>query len=64
MATYLREEGRLAAALGDHSAARQAYRRYLALRADADPIFQVEVRTTRSALARMQDGAATTSVAR
>jgi hypothetical protein len=37
LATSVREEGRLAAATGDSTAARAAYARYLAMRNDADP---------------------------
>ena len=52
--TYHREEGRLAALTGDTAAAIRAYRRYLALRTDAEPRFQPRVREVRSALAALE----------
>jgi hypothetical protein len=51
---YHREEGRLAALTGDTTGAIRAYRRYLALRSDAEPRFQPKVQQVRSALAALQ----------
>jgi len=48
--TFLREEGRLAALTGDRESAIRAYRKYLALRADAEPIRAPEVARVRAAL--------------
>ena len=53
-ATYLREEGRLAAATGDRDGARRAYRRYLSLRSDAEPSLQPQVAGVRRELARLE----------
>jgi hypothetical protein len=47
---YLREEGRLAALTGDREGATRAYRHYLALRGDAEPGLQPEVRRVREEL--------------
>jgi hypothetical protein len=55
---YHREEGRLAALTGDTVAAIRAYRRYLALRGDAEPRLQPRVRQVRGALAALEQGAA------
>ena len=52
-ATYLREEGRLAAATGDREAAR-AYRRYLTLRENAERSLQPQVMKVRTELARIE----------
>lgn len=52
--TYLREEGRLAAATGDRDGARRAYRRYLSLRRDAEPSLQSQVAAVRRELARLE----------
>jgi hypothetical protein len=49
-----REEGRLAALTGDTAGAIRAYRRYLALRGDAEPRLQPRVRQVRSALAALE----------
>jgi DNA-binding SARP family transcriptional activator len=43
LATSVREEGRLAAASGDTTAARAAYVRYLAMRSDAEPSLAAEL---------------------
>ena len=51
---YHREEGRLAALTGDTTGAIRAYRRYLALRSDAEPRFQAKVQQVRSALAALE----------
>ncbi|HEV8598322.1 MAG TPA: serine/threonine-protein kinase [Gemmatimonadales bacterium] len=48
--TLLREEGRLAALTGDRDGAMRAYRRYLALRADAEPVLAPQVARVRAAL--------------
>jgi hypothetical protein len=48
--TYLREEGRLAALAGDRTGAIRAYRHYLALRSEAEPALQPEVRRVREEL--------------
>jgi hypothetical protein len=48
--TYLREEGRLAALAGDRAGAIRAYRHYLALRSEAEPALQPEVRRVREEL--------------
>lgn len=51
LATYLREEGRLAALTGDRERAIQAYRHYLALRRDPERAVADEVDRVRSELA-------------
>lgn len=43
LATSVREEGRLAAATGDSTAAKAAYVRYLAMRSDAEPVLAEEL---------------------
>jgi serine/threonine protein kinase/tetratricopeptide (TPR) repeat protein/TolB-like protein len=53
-ATYLREEGRLAAATGDSEGAALAYRRYLTLRENAEPSLQPQVIKVRTELARIE----------
>ena len=53
-ATYLREEGRLAAATGDYEGAARAFRRYLTLRDDPEPSLQPQVARVRSELARIE----------
>ena len=47
---YLREEGRLAALAGDRRGAIRAYRHYLALRGEAEPALQPEVRAVKAEL--------------
>ncbi len=47
---YLREEGRLAALTGDRDGAIRAYRHYLALRSEAEPALQPEVKRVREEL--------------
>jgi serine/threonine-protein kinase len=49
-ATYLREEGRLAALAGEREGAIRAYRHYLALRSEAEPSLQPEVRRVQEEL--------------
>jgi eukaryotic-like serine/threonine-protein kinase len=51
---YHREEGRLAALTGDTAGAILAYRRYIALRSEAEPQLQPRVRQVREALAALQ----------
>jgi tRNA A-37 threonylcarbamoyl transferase component Bud32/tetratricopeptide (TPR) repeat protein len=53
LASRLRQEGRLAALMGDRDAAIRAYQHYLALRADAEPAVQPEVDEVREALGRL-----------
>jgi hypothetical protein len=55
LASYLREEGRLAALLGDRSGAIRAYRRYLALRSRPEPSVAEQVEHVRGELARLSD---------
>jgi hypothetical protein len=52
-ATYLREQGRLAAAAGDTAAAVLAFDRYLRLRERAEPVLAQEVAQVRAELGRM-----------
>ena len=51
--TFLREEGRLAALTGDLAGAIKAYRRYLALRANAEPSLADEVARVQAELAAL-----------
>ena len=53
LATFLRQEGRLAEATGDRQGAINAYRRYLALRSRPEPSMQAEVDRMRAELARL-----------
>jgi hypothetical protein len=53
-ATYLREQGRLGAAVGDREAAIAAYRRYLRLRTRHEPVLDRDVATVRSELAKLE----------
>jgi hypothetical protein len=50
LATYLREEGRLAAATGDKEGAARAYRQYLAMRTAVAPSLRGEVDSVRAEL--------------
>ena len=50
LATYLREEGRLAAVSGDKESAARAYRQYLAMRTAAAPPLRAEVDSVRAEL--------------
>jgi hypothetical protein len=52
-ASYIREQGRLAALSGDRDAAIKAYNRYLELRANAEPAVQPRVDEVRAELARL-----------
>ena len=51
--TFLRETARLAAAQNDTALARDHYRRYLGLRANADPALRDDFERARTALARI-----------
>jgi DNA-binding SARP family transcriptional activator/TolB-like protein len=53
LSTYLREEGRLAAQVGDEGAVR-AYRHYLALRSAPEPTLQSRVAQVREEFARLE----------
>jgi tetratricopeptide (TPR) repeat protein len=53
LSTFLREEGRLAAAAGDRDGAIRAYSHYLAIRPDPEPAVQPEVERVRGELARL-----------
>jgi Tfp pilus assembly protein PilF len=57
VSTRLREEGRLAAAAGDSTAAIRAYRHYLALRPDPEAALVAEVNLVRGELQRLEEGA-------
>ena len=54
LSTYLREEGRLAAHLGDRAGAIRAYEHYLALRSDPEPVLRPERDRIRAELARLK----------
>ena len=56
LSTKLREEGRLAALVGDTAGAIRAYRNYLALRSAPEPALQSEVERVRAALRRLEAG--------
>lgn len=53
LSSYLREEGRLAARVGDREGAIRAYRHYLNLRSDPEPSVAPEVELVRDELARL-----------
>jgi len=53
-ATYLREQGRLGALVGDREAAIAAYRRYLRLRAHHEPVLDRDVATVRAELEKLE----------
>jgi tetratricopeptide (TPR) repeat protein/TolB-like protein len=53
-AIYLREQGRLGAAVGDRELAIAAYRRYLKLRAHHEPALDRDVATVRSELEKLE----------
>ena len=53
LATHLREEGRLAAMIGDRSGAARAWRDYLALRSDPEPSLRPGVDSVRAKLAQL-----------
>jgi hypothetical protein len=52
-ATFLREEGRLAALAGDTPGAIRAYRHYLAIRTDPEPEIATEDAAVRARLAEL-----------
>ena len=52
-AAHLREEGRLAALAGDRAEAISAYRHYLALRSDPEPVLRSKVDEVRAELAKL-----------
>ena len=54
LSTYLLEEGRLAALTGDREGAIAAYRKYLTLRADAEPEVAKELEAVRIELRRLE----------
>jgi DNA-binding SARP family transcriptional activator/TolB-like protein len=54
LSSFLREEGRLAAKLGDRAAAIRAYEHYLALRSDAEPILRQQRDSVRAQVARLK----------
>lgn len=56
LAPLLREEGRLAASLGDRAGAIRAYEHYLALRTDPEPIFRQERDRIRGEVNRLKRG--------
>jgi serine/threonine-protein kinase len=56
LSTLLRMEGELAAAVGDTAGAIRAYRHYLALRTDPEPVLQPVVRQVRTALETLTGG--------
>jgi len=62
LSTFLREEGRLAAKLGDRPGAIRAYRHYLALRSAPEPELRPEVERVRAELARLEPAPATASL--
>ncbi len=57
LAPFLRREGRLAAANGDTAGAVRAYRHYVRLRADAEPVLRADLGAVRGQLARLERGA-------
>ena len=54
LATQLREQGRLAAIVGEREEAIRSYRHYLALRADAEPALQPQVEAVRRELRQLE----------
>ncbi len=54
LSSLLREEGRLAAVAGDRDGAIRAYRHYLALRSDPEPVLAAEVAAIRAELNRLE----------
>jgi eukaryotic-like serine/threonine-protein kinase len=53
LSTYLREEGRLAALVGDTAAAIRSYQHYLALRSNPEPAWRPETDQVRAELAKL-----------
>lgn len=56
LSTYLREEGRLAARLGDRAGAIRAYEHYLALRSNPEPPLRAERDSIRAEVNRLKGG--------
>ena len=54
LASYLREEGRLATLTGDREGAIRAYRHYLVLRAAPEPVLRPQADSIRRALAKLE----------
>jgi len=54
LSTHLREQGRLAAALGEREAAIRAYRRYMKLRPNPEPALKADVAAVRAELERLE----------
>ena len=57
LSTPLREEGRLAALVGDTAGAIRAYRQYLALRSDPEPALHADVERVRALVRTLELGA-------
>jgi hypothetical protein len=53
LSSFLREEGRLEALTGDHAGAILAYRHYLALRSDPEPVMLPEVEAVQAELRKL-----------
>jgi serine/threonine-protein kinase len=58
LATQLREQGRLAALVGEREEAIRAYRHFLALRADPDPALRPQVEAVRRELTQLEKASA------
>lgn len=56
LATYVREEGRLAALAGDRAGAIRAYHHYLSLRASPEPALQPQRNKIRAIVAQLESG--------
>jgi len=56
LSVQLREEGRLAARLGDRAGAIRAYEHYLALRSDPEPVFLPQRDSIRAEVNRLKRG--------
>ena len=54
LSTYLQQEGRLAARLGDREGAIRAYRHYLRLRSDPEPELRADIDRVKAELARLE----------
>jgi hypothetical protein len=64
LAAHLREEGRLAALMGDSAGAVKAYRHYLTLRSDPEPALGPVVEAVRAELAKVAGNSTPTQTAR
>ena len=53
LATFLRDEARLAALTGDREGAIRAYEHYIALRSNPEPILEADARAARVELAKL-----------